>query len=160
MSVYSGTFAPTRPDGSAFSLKDPLADARDKLRQAARLPFHAREPRAWQSAYRQLVVDARVDIRHHIWSSELPDSGLNKAEFDDPRLLPRIENQRDEHLAFSASADELVAEASTSDDVDIWKMIEFSERAILLEMALARHHNRLTQIVYESTLRDIGGESG
>jgi hypothetical protein len=38
-------------------------------------------------------------------------------------------------------------------------MIELSEQAILLEMALARHHNRLTQIVFETTHRDLG-ESG
>ena len=40
--------------------------------------------------------------------------------------------------------------------VDIWKMIELGERAILLEMALARHYNRLAQLIYESTAVDVG----
>ena len=77
-------------------------------------------------------------------------------ENQEPRLLSKIEGQREEHDAFAARADELVSEASAPGEVDIWKMIELGEKAILLEMALARHHNRLMQLVYEATLRDLG----
>lgn len=154
--TYSGTFAPLQPDGSVFSLKDPLAEARDLLRQAARLPFHAHEPLSWQTAFRQAVTGARAAIRHHIWSAELPDSPLNRAESLEPRLLPKVDQQREEHERFAAKADALVAVASEPGEVDIWKMIDLSEQAVLLEMALARHHNRLTQIVYETTHRDLG----
>jgi hypothetical protein len=153
---YSGTFAPVQPDGSIFTIRDPLAEARDLLRQAARLPFHASRPQAWQAAFRQAVTDARAAIRHHIWSAELPDSPLNRAEMLEPRLLPKVDQQREEHEAFASRAGHLVAEASAPGVVNIWKMIELSEQAILLEMALARHHNRLTQIVFETTHRDLG----
>ncbi len=156
MTVYSGTFSPTGNDGSSFSIKDPLGDAREKLRHAARLPFHAHQPQSWQSAFRQLIADARADIRRHIWSAELPDSPLNIAETQEPRLLNMVDQQREEHRVFAEKADELVDESSRPGEVDIWKMIEMGEKAILLEMALARHHNRLTQIVYETTFRDIG----
>ncbi len=153
---YSGTFAPLQPDGSVFTIRDPLADARDLLRQAARLPFHANQPQAWQAAFRRAVTEARSAIRHHIWSAELPDSPLNRAEMLEPRLLPKVDQQREEHEQFARKADALVAEASAPGDVDIWKMIELSEQAILLEMALARHHNRLTQLVFETTHQDLG----
>lgn len=156
MTVYSGTFSPTGADGTSFSIKDPLGDAREKLRHAARLPFHAHQPQSWQSAFRQLIAEARSDIRRHIWSAELPDSPLNIAETQEPRLHTMIDQQREEHRIFAERVDELVEEASRPGDVDIWKMIELGEKAILLEMALARHHNRLTQIVYETTFRDIG----
>lgn len=156
MTVYSGTFSPTGADGTSFSIKDPLGDAREKLRHAARLPFHAHQPQSWQSAFRQLIAEARADIRRHIWSAELPDSPLNVAETQEPRLHNMIDQQREEHRIFAERVDELVEEASRPGDVDIWKMIELGEQAILLEMALARHHNRLTQIVYETTFRDIG----
>ncbi len=156
MTVYSGTFSPTGSDGSDFTIKDPLADAREKLRHAARLPFHAHQPQSWQSAFRQLIADARADIRRHIWSAELPDSPLNVAETQEPRLLHLVDQQREEHRVFAERADELVDESSRAGEVDIWKMIELGEKAILLEMALARHHNRLTQIVYETSFRDIG----
>lgn len=155
MTVYSGTFAPTA-DAAAVDLKDPLAEAREKLRQAARLPFHAHQPHSWQTSFRQLVTDARADVRRHIWTAALPDSPLNMVENQEPRLRSKIEGQREEHDSFAARADELVDEASAPGEVDIWKMIELGEKAILLEMALARHHNRLMQLVYEATLRDLG----
>lgn len=157
MTVYSGTFAPSStPDAAAVDLKDPLAEAREKLRQAARLPFHAHQPHSWQTSFRQLAADARTDIRRHIWTAALPDSPLNMVENQEPRLLSKVEVQREEHESFAARADDLVDEASAPGEVDIWKMIELGEKAILLEMALARHHNRLMQLVYETTLRDLG----
>ena len=156
MTVYSGTFTPVRPDGTPIRFRDPIADAREKLRQAARLPFHAARPNSWQSSFRQLVNDARADLRRHIWMASLPDSQLNRAEAEEPRLHSSVEKQRAEHDVFSENIDELVAASSDPAPVDIWKMIELGERAILLEMALARHHNRLSQILSETTHQDIG----
>ena len=150
MTVYSGTFTPVRPDGTPIRFRDPIADAREKLRQAARLPFHAARPNSWQSSFRQLVNDARADLRRHIWMASLPESQLNLAEAEEPRLHSSVEKQKAEH------DDELVDASSDPAPVDIWKMIELGERAILLEMALARHHNRLSQILSETTHQDIG----
>lgn len=155
-SAYSGTSAPLGPDGTPFTHRDPLTEARDLLRSAARLPFHANQPGAWQAAFRQAVNGARAAIRHHIWVADLPDSPLHQAEELAPRLLPTVDQQREEHQVFTQRIDALVAEASAPGQVDIWKMIELSEQAILLEMALARHHNRLTQLVFETTHRDLG----
>jgi hypothetical protein len=156
MTVYSGTFTPIRPDGTPIRFRDPIADAREKLRLAARLPFQAAQPNSWQSSFRQLVADARADLRRHIWMASLPDSPLNMAEAEEPRLHSSIEKQRAEHDLFSESIDELVDDSSSNATVDIWKMIELGERAILLEMALARHHNRLSQILSETTHQDVG----
>jgi len=156
MTVYSGTFAPVGADGTRFSFRDPIAEAREKLRDAARLPFQATRPNAWQTAFRQLVTDARADIRRHIWLAELPDSPLKAVEDAEPRLRGQVDHQREEHVQFATRIDHLVDEAGTPDDADIWKMIELGEEAILLEMALARHHNRLVQLLYETTHQDVG----
>ena len=156
MTVYSGTYAPTRPEGAKFAFRDPLADAREKLRAAARLPFHASKPNSWQASFRQLAIDARADIRRHIWLATLPDSPLNRVEEMEPRLTNQVELQRSEHELFSENVDDLVSSASEPGPVDIWNMIELGERAILLEMALARHHNRLSQMIYETTHTDVG----
>ncbi len=155
MTVYSGTYAPT-PQSAPVDFKDPLAEAREKLRQAARLPFHAHQPHSWRVSFRQLAGEARAEIRRHIWTAELPDSPLHLAENQEPRLLSKVETQRNEHESFAHDADLLVDAASTPEEPDIWKMIELGEKAILLEMALARHHNRLMQLVYETTLCDLG----
>jgi|GEM_PF-2212629 len=156
MTVYSGTFAPARGEGEAPSFRDPLAEAREKLRHAARLPFHAARPNSWQESFRSLTMDARADIRRHIWLASLPDSPLSRVEQAEPRLGHRVEAQKCEHDLFSQNVDELVAAANEPSPADIWKMIELGERAILLEMALARHHNRLSQLIYETTHQDVG----
>jgi len=147
VTVYSGTYTPTRPDAAKFAFRDPLADAREKLRAAARLPFHASKPNSWQQAFRQLAVDARADIRRHVWLGSLPDSTLNRVELEEPRLSHQVGLQRSEHELFAENIDDLVAAATEPGEVDIWHMIELGERAILLEMALARHHNRLSQMI-------------
>lgn len=158
MAVYSGTFAPTRRDGSVVSFSDPIADSRDQLRKAARLPFHASTPNAWQTAFISHVTDARANLRRHIWLATLEDSPLSKAEAAEPRLRPQIEYQRQEHDDLAASVDALIAAAHDPEPVDIWRMIELGEQAILLEMSLARHHNRLSQLLFEATYQDVGGE--
>lgn len=157
MTVYSGTYAPARPGGAPIKFRDPLADAREKLRQAARLPFHAAQPGSWRDSFRQLTQDARAGIRRHIWLAGLPDSPLNRVEAAEPRFNLQVEAQRSEHEKFSADVDDLVVDANEAAPADIWKMIELGERAILLEMALARHHNRLSELIFETTHRDIGG---
>lgn len=157
MTVYSGSYSPARSDGDAVEFRDPLGEAREKLRHAARLPFRAAQPSSWQSQFRELTQDARSDIRRHIWLASLEGSPLNDVEQAEPRLNYQVSIQRSEHDLFSENIDKLVADSGTTSPIDIWKMIELGERAILLEMALARHHNRLSELFYESTHRDVGG---
>jgi hypothetical protein len=139
---------------------DPIGDARTLLRKAAHLPFVASSPLAWSSRFAQLVADARTSVRQHISRATRSDSPMAQIERSEPRLAAAIERQRLEHVELARQAEELYAEVSVPGAVDIWRMIELGERAILLEMALARHHNRLAQLVYETTHRELGGEAG
>lgn len=156
MTVYSGTYTPVRPDGSTITFRDPIAEAREKLRQAARLPFHASKPHSWQESFHALIVDARADLRRHIWLASLKGSPLNRAEAEEPRLRNQVDAQRRDHEQFADAIDELVSAAAEPGPADIWRMIELGERAILLEMAIARHHNRLMQLLFETTHQDVG----
>lgn len=159
--VYSGTYSPAAEKSApAFSFRDPIADAREMLRLAARVPFAASQPMSWHNRFRQHAAGARAAIRQHITRAGMPDSPINEIERSEPRLHAAIERQRDEHELLAAQADELVQEVSSAAAVDIWRMIELGEKAILLEMALARHHNRLVRLVYETTNRELGGEAG
>lgn len=173
---YSGTFLPGAPGlvrqagakatpgatapRTSSPADDPIQDARDILRQAARLPFAAGHPRQWSTRFIRHVGDARSALRHHIARTLRPDSPIRQLEAEEPRLHSALERQREEHLTLARQADELYAEASANPDVDIWRMIDLGERAIMLEMALARHHNRLLRLVYETTNREFGGEAG
>ena len=156
MSVYSGTFTPTL-EREERDVRDPIADAREALRQAARVPFAANQPMAWHGRFRELVLTARRDLGRHIVSSQLPGSPLSEVARSEPRLQSVIDRQREEHEALVRQADDLVAGAGEASEVDIWRMIDLGEKAILLEMALARHHNRLVRMVYESTNLELGG---
>lgn len=161
MTTYSGTFTPPRSNASQpIQSRDPLAEARDMLRAAARLPFAANQPAAWRARFAQHVATARAAVRQHITRSSRPDSPMNEIARDEPRLQAVIDKQRAEHAQLVHQADLLWAEADSVPDVDIWRMIDLGEKAILLEMALARHHNRLVRLVYESTNLELGGEAG
>jgi predicted RNase H-like nuclease (RuvC/YqgF family) len=157
---YSGTFSANAATAArAVPSPDPISDARELLRRAARLPFAASHPLAWSSRFTQLVADARSSIRQHITRSGRPDSPMARIEREEPRLRAVIERQREEHAELTRQIEDLYTEANMSGKVDIWRMIELGERAILLEMALARHHNRLAQLVYETTNRELAGEA-
>ena len=85
---------------------------------------------------------------------------MMQIERDEPRLKDAIERQRQEHADLARQIEDLYAEVSVANDIDIWRMIDLGEKAILLEMALARHHNRLVRLVYETTNRELVGEAG
>ena len=152
MSVFSGTFAPTA-DQAFFTLGDPIVEAREKLRQAARIPFAAARPAVWQARFQAHAASARQAVRDHIRLAALPDSPITRIEQQAPRLIGMVQRQRDEHEAVSRQADELVELAGDHGKIDIWQMIDLDEKAILLEMALARHHNRLMQLACELETR-------
>ena len=169
---YSGTFAPQRlaPGASSQSggtataerpaFDDPIQEARDLLRQAAHLPFSARFPGQWSTRFTGHIAAARGALRRHIARTARPGSTINRIEAAEPRLHAALERQREEHTALSRQVDELYTEANLHLDADIWRMIDLGERAILLEMALARHHNRLARLLDEATNRELGGEAG
>jgi len=149
MSVYSGTFTPTRgPDVPTEG--DPIVQARESLRQAARAPFSASRPMAWHGRFRELVLRAQSQLSRHIVNAQMPGSPWSELR-PEPRLQHLFDRQRDEHQALVCQAQQLVDGVEESADIDIWRMIDLSEKAILLEIALARHHNRLVRMVYEST---------
>ncbi len=106
------------------------------------------------------VSAARDAMHRHITRSARADSPLSQIERDLPHLKTAIERQRSEHRDLGRQVDALLDDASREERADIWRMIDLGERAILLEMALARHHNRLVRLVYETTHREFGGEAG
>lgn len=156
MSVYSGTFTPTLERGGPRT-PDAIVEARELLRQAARVPFAASQPAAWHARFHELAVDAQAALTRHIARSQVPGSPWSEVERPEPRLQPVLDRQREEHEALVKQAADLVADVGEPAEVDIWRMIDLGEKAILLEMALARHHNRLMRMVYEATNLELGG---
>lgn len=165
--TYPNTPKPTRrparcgtPRHFARGTREPLAAARGSLHAAARLPFASSQGAVWRSRFAHHVETARNAVREHVISSNRADSVLSAIEREEPRLRTVVEKQRCEHAELVRQTKSLSEEAASRPDVDIWRMIDLGEKAMLLEMALARHQDRLVQLVYEATNRELGGEAG
>ncbi|MBI2766225.1 MAG: hypothetical protein HYX53_09970 [Chloroflexi bacterium] len=139
---------------------DPIADARDLLRRAARLPYQAAHANAWSRRFRRLATDARRAIAAHVLRYERSDSPTAAAVEAAPHLLPAVRRDFEEHIELLRRSYDLVVEAEGLDSPTIWTMVELGEQAMLLSRALDRHHNRVLTIVHEANQRDIGGEAG
>lgn len=139
---------------------DPIAEAGQLLRRAARLPFEAKRPRAWAKQFTHLASDARKALVAHILRAERTDSAFNQLGYERPELRAVIDRQNDEHAELLAQVFRLVEDSQILRNPGIWDMVEFSEKAKSLEVALERHHSRMVDIAFEATCRDFGGEAG
>lgn len=136
---------------------DPIEDAKRLLRAAARLPYSASAPNTWLRRFRLHVVDARRALAVHVMRGERSDSDVNTFVTDNPRLIPQVQRQADEHMELMRLAHELVSETETIDAPDLWRMVNLSEETMALAQMVEKHHRRLVDIAYEATNRDIGG---
>lgn len=151
-------FASSAPfKGAPIHLKpDPIAEAGQLLRRAARLPFEARRPRAWARQFTHLVTDARKALVDHILRAERTDSAFNQLGAERPELRHVIDRQTDEHKQLLADMFHLAEDVRILRDPGIWDMVEFTEKAKSLVMALERHHTRMVDIAFEASCRDLG----
>ncbi|MCK9518385.1 MAG: hypothetical protein M0R74_05060 [Dehalococcoidia bacterium] len=150
----------TLPSAPFHFTPDPIANAGQLLRRAARLPFEAKRPRAWARQFTHLATDARTALVAHILRAERADSAFNQLSSERPEFRHLIDRQTSEHKELLLQIFRLVEDAQVLRDPGIWDMVEFSEKAKLLELALERHHSRMVDIAYEAACREIGGEAG
>ena len=135
---HSGTMTPSAERRQATPVAlDPISEARALLHGAARLPYSVALSSQWRRRFRQRVGAAREALRRHVARSS-------------------TERHPHEHQQLVLEADALCAEASTETDVDIWRMIDLGERAILLEQALLSHSNRLVGPTRETARAGAG----
>ncbi len=135
---------------------DPLAEARELLRRAARLPYHAARADAWARRFRRLTADATAAITRHVLHLQRGQPAEPGAETP-PRLLPALRRQAEEAQDLARASFDLAHEAAAAHRPDIWNMVELGEQAMRLSIAVERHHNRLLEISYEAGQRDLGG---
>jgi hypothetical protein len=155
---YPGTMA-SRFDGNGASsiALDPIAEARELLHSAARLPYSVARSRQWSRRFRQRVKAAREALTRHITRSAEEELAASPVEHEPSRRPTAVEWRRNEHELLAMEIDALCAEAAIEVEVDIWRMIDLGERAILLERALKRHHDRLAGVMHELTSREFVG---
>ncbi|MFN8506684.1 MAG: hypothetical protein U0547_03865 [Dehalococcoidia bacterium] len=133
---------------------DPLDEARELLRRAARLPYHAARADAWARRFRRLTGDATTAITRHVLHLQRRQAAGAETP---PRLLPALQRQAAEAEDLVRASFDLVHEAEAAHRPGIWNMVELGEQAMRLSIAVERHHNRLLDISYEAGQRDLGG---
>ena len=74
-----------------------------------------------------------------------------------PRLIPFATRQEAAHDQLSELADALFTDAYILISPDLLDMVDLTEAAKSLERAIAREHGRRSDVLFESTHRDIGG---
>ena len=131
----------TRPDGAEM---DPLYDAWSLLREARRVPIDL-GIELWAREVASMIHRVVAAISVHTTSMEAEESPLMaklRGETDDARA---VQAQVSEHHQLSVATDEILATLEDS-DLDNGQVLGVAERLIELEIALARHLNRLHEI--------------
>ncbi len=122
---------------------DPLYNAWEEVRLARRVPWDAMRPEAWRKRFQGHLANARAQFLGHIAAAEAPGAvpvAICGSVGDAPNWLLA---QLSEHAALSDAFEELHDRVCSAAATFVDAIVDVSERAILLEMQIARHQNRL-----------------
>ena len=139
---------------------DPIAHAVEALRSAVLVPFEAARAASWAKRFELCAATARRALVEHILRAERAASEVNVLAAARPHLVPLIGRQAGEHSDLLRRCHSLVEDTLALAEPGIWDMVELAERAKALGRDVARHHERLLQIVHEADYRELGGEAG
>ncbi len=126
--------------------RDPLFDAWEALREARAEPFDRGDPGRWQERFTDSVARAGAAIRDHVQEVEGERSPLRWAA----RATAggqAVMRQFAEHVPLRQKVDKVLADLRALRTVALPRVIDLSEQVVELEIAVARHHNRLREIL-------------
>ncbi|MCL4230484.1 MAG: hypothetical protein KJ053_02785 [Dehalococcoidia bacterium] len=126
--------------------RDPLFDAWEALKEARAVPFDTRNPGFWQERFTVAVARAASAIRDHVYEVEGERSPLEwafKARVSGQVMM----RQFAEHLPLKQRIDRVLRDLRALRTAALPRVIDFSEQIVELEIAVARHHNRLREIL-------------
>lgn len=110
----------------------------------------AAEP-GWAANLALELEDLRTALDQHAVEVEGPDGLLNELAEDAPRLVPKIDMLRDEHPVLLEQASAAITAVADREPDDA--------RAIVLDLlvAIARHRQKGSDLVYDAYNVDLGG---
>lgn len=141
------TFSHTQPlvlanDGDAEL--DPLYEAWSVVREARRVPVDLGID-IWAREIRAMLERVEAAVSAHIDTMEADDSPLMARLRSDPEDSRAVQEQVAEHARLTAAAAETL-HALDRPELGNGEVVAVAERLIELEIALARHLNRLHEI--------------
>ncbi|MBE7518593.1 MAG: hypothetical protein HS107_05045 [Thermoflexaceae bacterium] len=126
--------------------RDPLFDRWEALKEARAVPFDSRNPAHWQERFTVAVARAASALRDHVYQVEGERTPLEWA------LKARVGGQVmvrqfAEHLPLKQKVERVLSELRALRMAGLPRVIDLSEQIVELEIAVARHHNRLREIL-------------
>lgn len=125
---------------------DPLFEAWEALKKARAEPFDTRNPGHWLERFTDSVARAAAAIRDHVQEVEGERSPLRWAA----RATAggqAVMRQFTEHAPLNQKVDGVLADLRALRTVALPRVIDLNEQVVELEIAVARHHNRLREIL-------------
>lgn len=122
---------------------DSLFGAWQSLRRAREVPYDAANAPAWHEEFTYRVAAASHLITLHVGDSEAVDSVVRRLAASSQQSALTVAQLFDDHSALAADADRLLTSARTATTIDVVRLVELTELTVVLEMAVARHLNRL-----------------
>lgn len=143
---YSSTIR-IEPSGAAGVQRrlagDTLFAAWELLRAARYVPYTAAAQGQWLTEFRRFVAAAAARLDEHVSDSESPGALLRTVARRTPELTGDVLEQLADHPRLLERATRLANTVASAGEADLALVVDVNEQAIELEMAIARHNNRL-----------------
>lgn len=129
---------------------DPLPEAWALLQRVRAVNFDANEPAQWLKEVRTLAAAARQAISAHVLYAEREASLPKQIASLAGTAGESARSYLAEHAPLLRDAGEFLALCSTERLDDVSLVVRVTESAVRLEMAVARHRNRLVWLLDEA----------
>ena len=127
-----------------------LYEAWELLRAARCVPFMASAPADWLTEFGRLAAAAAARLGEHVSGARTPRSLLHALACNTPELTGAVLAHLDDNPLLLERAARLAEAADSARQADLALVVELNEKAIELEMFIARHNNRLRALLDES----------
>lgn len=129
--------------GAAGELEQPLVEAWNLVRQVRQAEFLQERPLPWLRLVSRLGTQVQASIKEHIEAAERNGSLPAALARTPGEIGARALAQLEEHRRLASRAAVFARRCQVKAVDDIWAVVDVAERAIELEILIARHHNRL-----------------
>lgn len=132
------------------SNNDHAFQAWEAIRRAQRTRWDASHAQRWRAEFRRHVTEARNRIVAHHQASRAPGSPVARFIATAGNEARLVREHLAEHRWLRERLNELVQAVESRSTATVEDVVELTERAILLEIQLARHQNRLQGLLGRS----------
>lgn len=153
--TYSNTIP--LPTDAETGNPDPLYQAWLLLKEARAVAFDAREPHAWRTTSLALIRRAHAAAVEHAMHEEGPGSPVAWLASRGGVTGGLLRAQVAEHASLLEALATLEHDIDRTGTPPLSLVVDVSERVVELEIAVARHQNRLGSLLTRHGMAAVGG---